>query len=136
MIAQSWNEQELELAATGLAETLAAGAVVWLSGDLGAGKTTFARALLRALGVQGEVGSPTYGLVHRHQGTEGSIFHVDCYRFGPEEEAGDLDWDAMARGRAIVIEWPERAGVWAPRPTHRVHLAHTDDPVRRLVEIR
>jgi len=131
-----WNEEELEQAAVDLAADLAPGAVVWLSGALGAGKTTFARALLRGLGVEGEVGSPTYSLVHRHEGRDGAVYHVDCYRLASEDEARDLAWDTIAQGRAVVIEWPERAGVWTPPASRHVRLAHTADPDRRAVEVR
>lgn len=130
------TEAELVAAAKALGTGLAQRAVVWLTGELGAGKTTFARALLTGLGVAGEVASPSYGLVHRHESPGGSIYHVDCYRLRHPDEARDLDWGTISGGRGLVIEWPERAGPWAPPPTHAVHLSHLDDPGARGVEFR
>ena len=104
--------------------------------ELGAGKTTFARGLLRGLGAVGEVNSPSYGLVHRHATPQGAAYHVDCYRLHQPDEAQDLDWGTISTGRALIIEWPERAGVWAPPATCHVQLSHADDPACRLVDIR
>jgi len=128
-------EAELAALARHLGERLPAGAVVWLEGELGAGKTTFARALVAGLGVREEATSPTYGLVHRHRGARGDVYHVDCYRLRHPEEAADLDWAALAAGDALLIEWPSRAGAWAPPATHRVRLGHTDRADRRSVEV-
>lgn len=114
---------------------LAPGEVVWLTGDLGAGKTTFVQSLVRGLGVAAAATSPTYALVHHYDGTAGPVYHVDCYRLTRPEEAHDLDWDTLIRGAALLIEWPERAGDWAPRATRRVSLGHTPDPNVRRVEI-
>ncbi|MGH7532691.1 MAG: tRNA (adenosine(37)-N6)-threonylcarbamoyltransferase complex ATPase subunit type 1 TsaE [Gemmatimonadales bacterium] len=129
---------EPELAEFGerIGAELPAGAVVALTGDLGAGKTTLVQAIARGLGVATPATSPTYNLVHRYAGRRGPVFHLDCYRLRRPEEAADLDWEGILReGDAILIEWPERAGDWAPAPTHRLFLHHLpDDPARRGVE--
>ena len=114
---------------------LGPGEVVWLEGDLGSGKTTFAQALVRGLGVDVTATSPTYALVHHYDGVHGPVYHVDCYRLKRFDEARDLDWDTLQQGAALLIEWPERAGEWAPRPSRRVTLAHTPNPDVRRVEI-
>ncbi|HEX7024226.1 MAG TPA: tRNA (adenosine(37)-N6)-threonylcarbamoyltransferase complex ATPase subunit type 1 TsaE [Gemmatimonadales bacterium] len=129
------DEPALGAAAEELGRSLAPGAVVWLSGDLGAGKTTFARFLVRALGATAPATSPTYALVHHYDGRRGPVYHVDCFRLRSPEEAHDLDWETLAGGDALIIEWPERAGAWAPRPTHRVELAHTPDPALRQLTL-
>jgi tRNA threonylcarbamoyladenosine biosynthesis protein TsaE len=129
------DEVALGRAARDLGERLPSGAVVWLEGELGAGKTTFARELARALGVSGPAPSPTYALVHHYDGRRGPVYHVDCYRLGSPDEARDLDWETLITGDALLIEWPERAGSWAPRPTHRIRLAHTPDAGLRQVEL-
>jgi tRNA threonylcarbamoyl adenosine modification protein YjeE len=92
-----------------LAATLPAGAVVFLHGDLGAGKSSLARALLRARGVEGPIKSPTYSLVERYATDVGEALHLDLYRI---REAGELEFlgldDVDAASRLWLVEWPER----------------------------
>ena len=92
-----------------LARTRPAIAVVHLRGDLGAGKSTLARALLRALGVQGAIRSPTYTLVERYPVEGGEAWHLDLYRIG---DAGELEFLGLDEGAAVLwlVEWPERGG--------------------------
>ena len=90
-----------------LATTRPSLAVVHLQGDLGAGKSTLARALLRALGVQGAIRSPTYTLVERYPVADGEAWHLDLYRIG---DAGELDFLGLDDATATLwlVEWPER----------------------------
>jgi len=128
---------EAELLAEGeeLGRTLPPGALLVFEGDLGAGKTTFIRAIARGLGVETITTSPTYALVHRYAGRRGPVYHLDCYRLRDPEEAADLDWESLlSEGDAVLIEWPERAGAWVPEPTMRFRLGHLDDPGRRSLE--
>ena len=128
---------EAELVATGeaLGRELPHGSVVALAGDLGAGKTTFAQAVVRGLGAVERATSPTYGLVHRYEGRRGPVFHLDCYRLRQPEEAADLDWEGLlAEGDVLLVEWPERAGAWLPAPTRRFHFHHLPDGTRRGLE--
>jgi tRNA threonylcarbamoyladenosine biosynthesis protein TsaE len=118
-----------------LGERLAPHGVVWLEGELGAGKTTFAQAVAGGLGVTETATSPTYNLVHRYDGAAGPVYHVDCYRLRGADEAQDLDWEGLGRGAALLVEWPERAGAWVLPPTARVRLAYADAPDRRWLEI-
>ena len=129
------DEAALGAVALELGERLAPGEVVWLSGELGAGKTTFVRHLVRGLGVSEAATSPSYALVHHYEAPRGPVYHVDCYRLRTPEEAHDLDWETLCSGRALLIEWPERAGAWAPRPTRKVALTHTPNPDLRRVEL-
>jgi tRNA threonylcarbamoyladenosine biosynthesis protein TsaE len=85
-----------------------AGWTLLLSGELGAGKSTFARALIRAAGHRGAVPSPTYTLVEPYAVPRGNIYHVDLYRVSDEEELRYLGWDELDDGCRIV-EWPDRA---------------------------
>lgn len=84
------------------------GLTLLLRGELGAGKSTFARALIRALGHDGAVPSPTYTLVEPYVVPAGIIYHVDLYRIANEEELRYLGWTELDEGFRIV-EWPDRA---------------------------
>jgi tRNA threonylcarbamoyladenosine biosynthesis protein TsaE len=129
------TEPELVAEGEALGRTLAPGSVLLLEGDLGAGKTTFAQAVARGLGVSGSTTSPTYALVHRYEGHRGPLFHVDCYRLRSPDEAADLDWQSLMEvGDALLIEWPERAGSWVPPATVRLRFHHLASADRRGVE--
>jgi len=93
--------------ATALPESIG-GLTLLLRGELGAGKSTFARALIRALGHTGPVPSPTYTLVEPYEVPEGPIYHIDLYRVSDEEELRYLGWTELDEGFRIV-EWPDRA---------------------------
>ncbi|HWU55997.1 MAG TPA: tRNA (adenosine(37)-N6)-threonylcarbamoyltransferase complex ATPase subunit type 1 TsaE [Rhizomicrobium sp.] len=119
-----------DLAATarlgaGIASRLKAGDAVALWGDLGAGKTTLARAVLRALGVTGEVPSPTFTLVQSYE-TSPRIAHFDLYRLKNAREVEELGFeDALTEG-AVLVEWPERAPEALPPDALHVRLKHED----------
>lgn len=85
-----------------------AGWTILLEGELGAGKSTFARAFIRAAGHEGAVPSPTYTLVEPYKLSRGNIYHVDLYRVSDEEELRYLGWNELDDGCRIV-EWPDRA---------------------------
>jgi tRNA threonylcarbamoyladenosine biosynthesis protein TsaE len=130
------SADELSRFGEALGRGLAAPAVIGLSGDLGTGKTTLVQAICRGLGARAPATSPTYALVHRYETVSGwPVYHVDCYRLKSPEEARDVGFEEMERERAIVlIEWPERAGVWAPALDRHILLAHDPDPAVRVLE--
>ena len=105
-----------------------AGLTLLLQGDLGAGKSTFARALIRALGHEGAVPSPTYTLVEPYDLPGGRVYHVDLYRVSSEDELRYLGWTELDEGFRIV-EWPERAPGIAAQADLCVELDY-DDPGR------
>ncbi len=123
-----------EAAIAGPAATLAAllrpGDTIALSGDLGAGKTTLARAILRALGWAGDVPSPTYTLVQPYDLAAFPVWHVDLYRLDNPDEADALG--LFETDAALLIEWPERLGARLPGAALRLHLAGSGDAVRHL----
>ena len=108
-----------------LAPALVDGGVLYLRGELGAGKTTFARALLRALGVGERVKSPTYSLLERYQVNGRDAFHLDLYRIANPRELEWLGLDELEAPHAIVlIEWPERGLGALPAADLEVALEH------------
>ncbi len=119
------DEPALAGLAARLAPMLAAGGVVFLIGDLGAGKTTFARALLGALGVDARIKSPTYSLIESYTVDDLAIHHLDLYRIA---DAGELEWlglaDLMVGPHLLLVEWPEHARGALPQPDLILRLAH------------
>ena len=110
-----------------LAERLAArlepGFVLFLSGDLGAGKTTFTRALLRALGYTGRVKSPTFTLLESYELPSFRLYHFDFYRLSSDRAWLDAGFDDYLGGSGVVvIEWPEHASASLPVPDLRLRL--------------
>jgi tRNA threonylcarbamoyladenosine biosynthesis protein TsaE len=118
-----------ETATAALAQRFAAvvddGLVIYLHGELGAGKTSFARALLTALGVGERVKSPTYSLVECYHAGELTAWHLDLYRIA---DPGELEWlglDALGDPAALVlVEWPERGAGALPAPDLVLQLEH------------
>ena len=106
-----------------LAAGIAPGRVLHLGGELGAGKTTVARGLLRALGYEGRVKSPTYTLVELYPLSSLNLYHFDFYRFKDREEWLNSGFrDYFNPESACVVEWPERAGGLLPPPDLSVAL--------------
>ena len=96
-----------------IAARLRPGDVVALSGDLGSGKTTLARAVIAALGHTGEVPSPTFTIVETYDALDPPLVHADFYRLESPREAGELGLDDYRDGAALLAEWPEKAGGFA-----------------------
>jgi tRNA threonylcarbamoyladenosine biosynthesis protein TsaE len=97
---------------------------LFLHGELGAGKTTLARGLLRELGVQGTVRSPSYTLLETYEQAGWRVLHLDLYRLRSAEELETLGLrDELAPGVMLLIEWPERAAEALPLPDLRLSLA-------------
>jgi tRNA threonylcarbamoyladenosine biosynthesis protein TsaE len=120
-------------AARTLARLLKAGDVVALSGDLGAGKTTFARALVAALQGGDAVTSPTFTFWHRYAGSP-PVNHLDLYRIEREAELLELGLEEAFDGDSIVLmEWPERAPALVPAGAVRVTIDGAGDEPRRIV---
>lgn len=110
----------------------AAGWAILLQGELGAGKSTFARAMLRALGHKGPVPSPTYTLVEPYALPDYPVYHVDLYRIASTDELEFLGWSDLEDGLRLV-EWPERAPALAETADLRVALSFAGEG--RAVEL-
>jgi len=127
--------EQTEAAGAQLAASLEPGDVVLVEGEMGAGKTTFVRGALRALGVTGPVTSPTFVVGVAYEGANGPLAHLDLYRLGGMggEDPGLLD-PFFAPDAIAFVEWPEHALDAFPhaRVAHRVRLAHAGGDERRI----
>jgi tRNA threonylcarbamoyladenosine biosynthesis protein TsaE len=130
---ESLSPEQTELVAAELAAELEPGDVVTVSGELGAGKTTFVRGACRALGVQGPVTSPTFTIAHRYLG-DVDVSHLDLYRFENVSPAEWGDLEPYFDGAVCFVEWPEAAGDTLPSPRFQVAMRYSGED-RRLIEI-
>lgn len=106
-----------------LAQSMPGTGVVFLRGDLGAGKSSLARAMLRALGVEGAIKSPTYTLIERYPLAHGQAVHLDLYRIAEAAELEFLGLDDLGEGlRLWLVEWPERAAAALPPADLEIRL--------------
>ena len=118
-----------------LAPHLRRGDLLALGGDLGAGKTTLARGLIRALGYRGPVPSPTFTLVQHYETDPAPVWHFDLYRLGASDEVIELGIeDAFADG-ICLIEWPDRLGSWLPAQRIEVHLSDAENGTSRQLRL-
>jgi tRNA threonylcarbamoyladenosine biosynthesis protein TsaE len=122
---------ETERIAAGLAVRLDLGDVVTVSGELGAGKTTFVRGASRALGVTAPVTSPTFTIGHRYAGTV-TVSHLDLYRFAGVSPAEWADLEPYFDDAVVFVEWPEAGVAVLPRARVAVTLEHAGGDVRRI----
>jgi tRNA threonylcarbamoyladenosine biosynthesis protein TsaE len=108
-------------------------ACIELHGDLGAGKTTFTRHLLRALGVAGRIKSPSYAVVEPHEAPGLHAWHFDFYRFSDPREWEDAGFREVFAGPGLkLVEWPQQAGGLLPVPDLRLHIEPLDESARQV----
>jgi len=111
-----------------LARELTPGLTLYLEGDLGAGKTTLVRGMLRSLGYNGRVKSPTYTLAETYSLPAFELYHYDLYRLHDPREWLDAGFRDVIGGQAVsLIEWPEKAAGWLPPPDVIIRLTITDE---------
>lgn len=109
--------------------------LITLDGDLGAGKTTLARAICAGYGVREEVTSPTFALVHVYDAPKSPVYHIDLFRLDSPKDLQNIGWDDIIQSDALtLLEWPDRAGDLLP-PNHApIQLRHVEgDPDRRIL---
>jgi tRNA threonylcarbamoyladenosine biosynthesis protein TsaE len=119
-----------------LARQAQPGDVVTLAGPLGAGKTSFARAFIAALGIRDEVPSPTFTLVQTYETAIGVVWHFDFYRLNSPDEVHELGLDEALVDGIVLIEWPERLGALLPRERLDIVLEPGGDATTRLATLR
>ena len=122
--------------AAAVARHVRPGDVLTLAGPLGAGKTSFARAFIAALGVSDEVPSPTFTLVQTYETAAGSVWHFDLYRLASPEEIHELGLDEALVDGIVLIEWPERLGALLPRERLDIVLRPGSDDTTRLASLQ
>lgn len=133
---KTFSDEETEQFGENLAESLSAGSVIALTGDLGAGKTAFTRGLARGLGYKGRVTSPTFTIVNEYLGGKYPLFHFDMYRLGSSDELYDIGFDDyLSQGGICAIEWANNVDDALPSGTINIKISRISDN-ERLIEIK
>jgi tRNA threonylcarbamoyladenosine biosynthesis protein TsaE len=132
----SFKLRDIERAAEAFWQRFPSSGVFAFFGEMGAGKTTFIRALCAAKAVRDTVGSPTFSIINEYRYPEGKIFHIDLYRLKDEEEAlrAGVE-DVLYSGELCLVEWPERAPDIFPPGTVRLQIRSIDRDIREIIVI-
>ena len=143
----SISEDQTSQIAEKIAQIAKKGDVFALHGNLGVGKSVFARAFIKKLTHAKEVPSPTFTLVQEYEASNFSIFHFDLYRLKSPDEVFEIGFEEAVYGGVSLIEWPEKAGSWMPKDIFNVFIssignersividAFSDDKISRLEQI-
>ena len=131
------TEHELRAWGERLGERVTPPTVIALSGDIGAGKTTLARAICRCYGVTEDVTSPTFAIAHEYGALKSVVHNVDLYRLEGPGDLQNIGWDDLVRDDALlIVEWPERAAGALPTGHMPLELRHIrDDAARRVLVV-
>ena len=127
-----------EACARDLAASAQPGDVYLLEGDLGAGKTAFSRAFIRALSADPElnVPSPTFTLVQVYETPKAPIHHFDLYRLKDAEEIFEIGWEDALAGGIVLVEWPDRLAQYRPRKVYEIEIKNiAGQPEQRLITL-
>jgi tRNA threonylcarbamoyladenosine biosynthesis protein TsaE len=131
------NEQATEALGATLAQRLKPGDVVGLKGDLGAGKTTLARAIIRSAAADPDliVPSPTFTLVEVYDTPRGSFWHFDLYRLDDPQQVYELGWEEARAEGIVLLEWPDRLGPLLPKHLSVTLELASDDGRRAILDV-
>ena len=120
-----------------IAQVTAGAGVIFLEGDLGAGKTAFVRGLARGLGIADRVTSPTFTIVNEYDGGRLPLFHFDMYRLGSTDELFEIGWeDYLGRGGVCAVEWSENVREALDRHTIWVEIRRGEGQDQRVIQIK
>lgn len=130
------SESDTAKLAAKLAQQVSAPCVILLSGNLGAGKSVFARAFIRTICGDHDldVPSPTFTLIQSYDSSAGEIYHFDLYRLEEPDEIFELGWEDMIREGICLVEWPERLGSYIPKNHKRVCIDISEDSRTIMLE--
>ncbi len=131
---RTFKLEDIHEVAQGFLEVLGSRKVAALHGAMGAGKTTFVKAVCRQLEVKNVVSSPTFSIINEYRTAAGSVFHLDLYRLKDDEEAlrAGVE-DCLYSGDLCLVEWPEKAPSVFPEAVVDVYLEVLDEITRRIV---
>ncbi len=134
-IIETHSHEETEQLAAKLAGILPPGSVIALHGDLGAGKTVFARGFARGLGITDPVSSPTFTIVQEYPFENGILYHLDLYRIDNSDSALAFGVDEFLYDKTakVLLEWPERITDILPPHTIHIEIRHAGEEERRLI---
>ncbi|GAB1476087.1 tRNA (adenosine(37)-N6)-threonylcarbamoyltransferase complex ATPase subunit type 1 TsaE [Bacillota bacterium] len=127
------NEQEAEALGVQLAKGLGPSSVVALSGELGAGKTTFTKAIAKGLGITDLITSPTFTIIHEYKGGRLPLYHFDVYRLNEEEELRNLGYEEYFYGDGVcVIEWADKIEEYLPENAILITISYGANEGERI----
>ena len=137
MILKTFSETETIAAAATFAASLKPRDIVLLNGDLGMGKSVFAREVIRTLtgNPDLDVPSPTFTLAQTYETKDGDIWHFDLYRLKDPEELYEIGWEDALSSGILLVEWPDRLDYLTPKPAITVTLSQGDTPTSRIITI-
>ncbi len=127
------SEKETYDVAKEFAKTLTPGQIVCMYGDIGAGKTVFAKGVCASLGVTEHISSPTFTIVNEYEGNAFTIYHFDLYRIAEPDELYEIGFHEMLdSGGVSIIEWPQMAGELMPQKHTKVYVERLEEDSRKI----